>query len=124
EKRTAMQQTVLFVPHADYYLVGDPQAPQPWAGDNPDALAALHRIVERRGAWCNVDAFGGSLSHSAMHQRLHNAAKALACVSPLLADELRRGLAGRRDRDDGRIKWRYDRHGALAYIETRPKQTN
>src|SRR5690606_16258251 len=100
-------------------------APQPWVGDNPDALAALHRIVEMRGAWCNVDTFGGSLRHSAMHQRLHNAAKALAYVSPLLADELRRGLISQRYMHDGvRVRWRYDKHGALAYIETRPKHTN
>jgi|GEM_PF-5993402 len=58
-----MQPTVLFIPDADHYLVGDPQAPVPWVGDNPDALASLHRIVEARGGWVSVDAFGGSLGH-------------------------------------------------------------
>ena len=112
-----MQLIVLFIRKADHYLVGDPQAPAPWLGSNPDALAALHRIVEGRGGWVNVDSFGGSLSASAMHQRLHNAAKALAYASPLLCNELRRGLVGKRI--DGRAVWRYDRHEALAYIETR-----
>ncbi|GEM_PF-3376987 len=115
-----MQQTVLFIPYADHYLVGDPQAPAPWIGTNPAALAALHRIVQARGAWCNVGEAGGSLNRNAMNQRLRNAAKALAYVSPLLAGELCRGLTSTRDKDDGGTKWRYDRHAAMVYIETRP----
>lgn len=115
-----MQQTVLFIPNTDHYLVGDPDAPAPWVGGNPDALAALHRLVTMRGSWCNVDEFGGSVGRSAVHQRLHNAAKGLAHVSPLLAGELRRGLASTRNKDDGRILWRYDPRGSVAYIETRP----
>lgn len=114
-----MQKTVLFIPNGNYYLVGDPQAPAPWMGTNPDALAALHRIVEARGYWCSVDD-GGALNRNAMNMRLRNAAKALAYVSPLLAGELCRGLTSKRDKDDGRVKWRYDRRDAIVYVETRP----
>jgi hypothetical protein len=121
-----MLQTVLFIPYAEHYLVGDPDTPRPWAGDNPDALAALHTIVNGRGSWCAIESFGGSLGRTAMHQRLHNAAKGLAHVSPLLTGELRRGLTSKRVEDDQgnvRILWRHDPSGALAYIETRPYQT-
>lgn len=115
-----MQQTALFVEHAGYYFVGDPASPAPWIGANPDALAALHRIVSMPGAWCDVQAFGGSRAADATHHRLRNAAAGLTLVSPLLAEELRRGLKRKRS-IDGRTLWRYDPHGATAFIETRPK---
>lgn len=122
-----MKQTVLFIPYADHYLVGDPAAPHPWTGDNPDALAALYSIVNARGGWCTLDSFGGSLSRSAVHQRLHNAAKGLAHISPLLAGELRRGLASKMTKEDDptkrRVIWQYDPRGSLAYVETRAYQT-
>ena len=116
-----MKGTVLFAPNGNYFLVGSLEAPTMWVGTNPNALAALYRIVSMPGTWCDVRAFGGSPEPTAMHHRLHNAAKALAHVSPMLSAELRRGLTRKRRKDDGRIVWRYDHRGALVFIETRPK---
>src|SRR5690554_3555916 len=102
-----MLQTALFVERADYYLVGNPASPAPWTGANPDALAALHCIVPMPGAWYDVQAFGGSRAADATHHRLRNAAAGLTLVSPLLAEELRRGLNRKRS-IDGRTLRRYD----------------
>lgn len=114
--------TVLFTKGTNFYLVGNPDCPRPWLSRNEAALDALHFVIARPGAWCHLPNSGGSNSPSAVHQRLHNAARAIAFVSPLLATEIHRGLHRKTVKcgHAARILWRYEPRGAIAFIETRP----
>tara|TARA_R110000851_G_scaffold165169_2_gene309943 strand:+ start:153514 stop:153870 length:357 start_codon:yes stop_codon:yes gene_type:complete len=117
-------ETVLFIKHLDHYLVGDPNSPRVWVGANPAALDALHFVVSHPRWKQSVDAFGGSRKPNAVHQRLHNAAQALAHVSPPLAQEIRRGLKCKyvNDKTGTRSVWVYDPQGATVFVETRPRE--
>ncbi|KAA0889932.1 hypothetical protein [Pusillimonas sp. ANT_WB101] len=117
-----MSNIVLFEKRQGYYLVGDPKAPVPWVGDNPEALHALHEMASYQAWHALAGMSGGVDSASASYQRLRNAARGLERVAPLLAAELERGV--KRKTSGRHTLWRYDSKGALAFVETRPSLTS